>query len=232
MLPLIEAKNLSKVIQHNNQDLRILNNINLSIYPGEAVAITGASGSGKSTLLHLLGTLDKPSSGEIQFLGKPKETYNLPIFRNRHIGFIFQNFYLLEDDTVINNILIPARIAKKKVSKNSDTYEKASELIESIGLSHRMHTRCSCLSGGEKQRVAIARALINDPEILLADEPSGNLDDKTSEYIHQLLLSQATRTRSILLVTHNKQLANQCHRQGVLQNGELVFENTLNKEGN
>lgn len=96
-------------------------------------------------------------------------------------------------------------------------------LIESIGLSHRIHARCSYLSGGEKQRVAIARSLMNDPEILLADEPSGNLDDKTSEHVHQLLLSQSTTTRGVLIVTHNKQLANQCHRQGVLQNGELIF---------
>lgn len=223
MSPLIEAKNLSKVVQYNNQNLKILDNVNLNLYPGEIVAITGASGNGKSTLLHLLGTLDKPSSGEIRFLGKPQEAYNLSIFRNQHIGFIFQNFYLLEDDTVINNILIPARIAKKKISQNSEAYTKAMILIETIGLSHRIHARCSYLSGGEKQRVAIARALMNNPEILLADEPSGNLDYKTSEHVHQLLLSQATNTRGILVVTHNKQLANQCHRQGTLHNGELLF---------
>ncbi|ANG66546.1 ABC transporter ATP-binding protein [Chlamydia gallinacea] len=223
MLPLIEAKNLSKTVQCNNQNLRILNKVNLNLYPGEIVAITGASGNGKSTLLHLLGSLDTPSSGEIQLLGKSKEAYDLPAFRNQHIGFIFQNFYLLEDETVINNILIPARIAKKKVSQNSEAYDRAMTLIESIGLSHRIHARCSYLSGGEKQRVAIARSLMNDPEILLADEPSGNLDDKTSEHVHQLLLSQSTTTRGVLIVTHNKQLANQCHRQGVLQNGELIF---------
>lgn len=223
MLPLIEAKNLSKTVQYNNQNLRILNKVNLNLYPGEIVAITGASGNGKSTLLHLLGTLDTPSSGEIRFLGQSKETHNPSTFRNQHIGFIFQNFYLLEDETVINNILIPARIAKKKVSQNSEAYAKAITLIESIGLSHRIHARCSYLSGGEKQRVAIARALINDPEILLADEPSGNLDDKTSEHVHQLLLSQSTTTRGVLIVTHNKRLASQCHRQGILQNGELIF---------
>ncbi|WP_348664080.1 ABC transporter ATP-binding protein [Chlamydia vaughanii] len=223
MSPLIEAKNLSKVIQHSNQDLQILRDVNLILYPGEVVAITGASGNGKSTLLHLLGTLDTPSSGELLFLGKDKESYNLPVFRNQHIGFIFQNFYLLEDDTVINNVLTPASIARKSVRKGSEAYEKAGELVESVGLSHRIHARCCNLSGGEKQRVAIARALMNDPSILLADEPSGNLDDQTSEHIHNLLLSQAKKSRGVLIVTHNKQLSRQCSRQGVLQNGELVF---------
>ncbi|BAE81252.1 ABC transporter of lipoproteins [Chlamydia felis Fe/C-56] len=223
MLPLIEAKNLSKVVQQSNQNIEILRNVNFNLYPGEIVAITGASGNGKSTLLHLLGTLDTPSSGELIFLGKKKESYNLSAFRNQHIGFIFQNFYLLEDDTVINNILMPASIARQTTAKGSSTYNKALGLIEAVGLSHRTHSQCSLLSGGEKQRVAIARALINNPSILLADEPSGNLDDKTSKYIHHLLLSQSHNSRGVLIVTHNKQLARQCHREGILQNGELVF---------
>ncbi|MEF9497116.1 ABC transporter ATP-binding protein [Chlamydia sp. 04-14] len=223
MPPLIEAKNLSKIVQQSNQNIEILRNVSVTLYPGEVVAITGASGNGKSTLLNLLGTLDTPSSGELLFLGKGKETYNLPQFRNQHIGFIFQNFYLLEDDTVIKNILMPAGIARKSISKGSSAYKKALELIESVGLSHRIHSRCCNLSGGEKQRVAIARALINDPSILLADEPSGNLDDQTSECIHNLLLSQSHDSRGVLIVTHNKQLARQCHREGILQNGELIF---------
>ncbi|AAP05272.1 ABC transporter ATP-binding protein [Chlamydia caviae] len=223
MAPLIEAKNLSKVIQQSDQTIEILNNVSINLYPGEVVAITGASGNGKSTLLHLLGTLDTPSSGELSFLGKRKEAYNLSKLRNQHIGFVFQNFYLLEDDTVVKNILMPASIARQNIAKGSSAYEKALALIESVGLSHRIHSRCCNLSGGEKQRVAIARALINDPSILLADEPSGNLDDQTSECIHDLLLSQSHHSRGVLIVTHNKQLARQCHREGVLQNGELVF---------
>ncbi|WP_139414406.1 ABC transporter ATP-binding protein [Chlamydia abortus] len=223
MPPLIQAKNLSKVVLQSNQDIEILRNVNFSLHPGEIVAITGASGNGKSTLLHLLGTLDTPSSGELLFLGKRKEDYNLPAFRNQYIGFIFQNFYLLEDDTVINNVLIPASIARQNIAKGSSAFKKALGLIDSVGLSHRTHSNCCNLSGGEKQRVAIARALINNPAILLADEPSGNLDNQTSEYIHQLLLSQAHDSRGVLIVTHNKQLARQCHREGILQNGELIF---------
>ncbi|SGA21515.1 ABC transporter ATP-binding protein [Chlamydia abortus] len=223
MPPLIQAKNLSKVVLQSNQDIEILRNVNFSLHPREVVAITGASGNGKSTLLHLLGTLDTPSSGELLFLGKRKEDYNLPAFRNQYIGFIFQNFYLLEDDTVINNVLMPASIARQNIAKGSSAFKKALELIDSVGLSHRTHSRCCNLSGGEKQRVAIARALINNPAILLADEPSGNLDNQTSEYIHQLLLSQAHDSRGVLIVTHNKQLARQCHREGILQNGELIF---------
>ncbi|WP_375793425.1 ABC transporter ATP-binding protein [Chlamydia sp. 12-01] len=223
MSSLIEARNLSKVVQQSNQNIEILRNVNINLYSGEVVAITGASGNGKSTLLHLLGTLDTPSSGELLFLGKRKETYDLSQFRNQYIGFIFQNFYLLEDDTVIKNILMPVSIARESITKGSSAYEKALELIDSIGLSHRIHSRCCNLSGGEKQRVAIARALINNPSILLADEPSGNLDDQTSEYIHNLLLSQSHNSRGVLIVTHNKQLARQCHREGILQNGELTF---------
>ncbi|SYX09012.1 Lipoprotein-releasing system ATP-binding protein LolD,lipoprotein transporter ATP-binding subunit,Predicted ABC-type transport system involved in lysophospholipase L1 biosynthesis, ATPase component,lipoprotein releasing system, ATP-binding protein,ABC transporter [Chlamydia poikilotherma] len=223
MPPLIQAKNLSKIVQQSNQNIEILRNISFDLHPGEVVAITGASGNGKSTLLHLLGTLDTPSSGELLFFGKEKENYNLSQLRNQHIGFIFQNFYLLEDDTVIKNILMPASIARKSISKGSSAYKKALQLIESVGLSHRIHSRCCNLSGGEKQRVAIARALINDPSILLADEPSGNLDDQTSQYIHNLLLSQSHDSRGVLIVTHNKQLARQCHREAILQNGELFF---------
>ncbi|ANH79001.1 ABC transporter ATP-binding protein [Candidatus Chlamydia sanziniae] len=220
---LIEAKNLSKTIRQENQVISILKNVSLSLCSGETIAITGASGNGKTTLLHLLGTLDAPSSGELKFFGKDQKKYNLPSLRNQHIGFIFQNFYLLEDDTVLNNILIPATIAHKNTSKGSLTYQYAQQLLDSVDLKHKTFTRCSKLSGGEKQRVAIARALMNKPTILLADEPSGNLDEQTSECIHHLLLKQAHPLCGVLIVTHNKKLARQCSKEGVLRNGQLFF---------
>ncbi|EPP35106.1 ABC transporter family protein [Chlamydia ibidis] len=174
-------------------------------------------------MLHLLGLLDAPSSGKLNFLGKPRECYDLARFRNEHIGFIFQNFYLLDDDSVLHNVLMPASIARKDTRKGSYAYERAEYLINLVGLSHKIYSRCSYLSGGEKQRTAIARALVNSPSILLADEPSGNLDFETSEYIHNLLISQASDTCGVLIVTHNKQLAKQCSREAILQNGSLVF---------
>lgn len=223
MSPLIEAKNISKVVQQADRNIEILNNVTLHLNAGESLAIMGASGKGKSTLLHILGTLDVPSSGDLLLLGKTQKKRDLPLFRNQHMGFVFQNFYLLEDDSVLNNILTPARIAKKEISIHSEAYHRAIELIQCIGLSHHTHSYCSHLSGGEKQRVAIARALMNNPSILLADEPSGNLDDRTSECIHNLLLSQVTSSRGLLVVTHNKYLANQCDRIGVLKNGGIIF---------
>lgn len=223
MTPLIAARSISKEIFQGDNKVAILRQVDLTLYPGEVVAITGSSGSGKSTLLHLLGTLDMPTSGEILFFGQEISSYNLPKFRNEHIGFVFQNFYLLEDDTVVHNVLIPATIARKNISKSSRAYERAMDLIQAVGLSHRANVRCRLLSGGEKQRVAIARALMNNPSILLADEPSGNLDTKTSQTIHDLLLAQTSSTRGVLIVTHNKELAKQCHREGILRNGFLSF---------
>lgn len=221
MEPLVRARNLTKTIRQGQHDILVLDQVDIDIFPNQVLAITGASGSGKSTLLNILGTLDAPTSGEIHFFGSPLSSYRLPRLRNKHIGFVFQNFYLLEDDSVMNNVLIPAGIARTNIMKGSEAYEKAEHLLHAVNLSNKMHARCSHLSGGEKQRVAIARALINDPSILLADEPSGNLDAKTSSCIHELLLSQANAERSVLLVTHNKELAQQCHKEFVLLNGKL-----------
>ncbi|ACZ33226.1 ABC transporter, ATP-binding protein LolD-like protein [Chlamydia pneumoniae LPCoLN] len=223
---LIEAKNLSKTIQQQNQNISILTDVSLSLHAGETISITGASGNGKTTLLHLLGTLDVPSSGSLRFFDKDLKNQDLANFRNQHIGFVFQNFYLLEDDTVLKNVLMPALIARKNISKGSPVYTRALELLDLVNLDDKVQTRCSKLSGGEKQRVAIARALINEPAILLADEPSGNLDEETSEQIHNLLLEQASALCGILIVTHNKHLASRCSREGVLSNGKLFFHNS------
>lgn len=221
--PLIEAQNITKTIRYGNNCMDILCSIDFQLFPNESVAITGASGSGKSTLLHILGTLDSPTSGEVVFFGQKINCINIEAFRNKHIGFVFQNFYLLEDDSVLNNVLIPASIGKQKIGRGSEAYERALYLLSLVGLEQKAFVKCSILSGGEKQRVAIARALVNDPSILLADEPSGNLDDCTSEYIHALLLSQVNERRGVLIVTHDKMLAKQCNREANLRLGKLFF---------
>ena len=222
MVILVEAKHISKVIQQQDVCIPILKDVSFQLHAGEVVAITGASGSGKSSLLHLLGTLDQPSSGQILFFGKQVGREELPIFRNCRIGFIFQNFYLLEDDSVINNVLMPAQIARKDTGQKSKARERALALLESVGLVDRRDEKGSLLSGGEKQRVAIARALMNDPEIVLADEPSGNLDHRTADTIHELLLALAEKHRGVLIVTHDRELAEKCHREEILRDGTLM----------
>lgn len=222
MVILVEAKHISKVIQQQDVCIPILRDVSFQLHAGEVVAITGASGSGKSSLLHLLGTLDQPSSGQILFFGKQVCREELPIFRNCRIGFIFQNFYLLEDDSVINNVLMPAQIARKDTGQKSKARERALALLESVGLVDRRDEKGSLLSGGEKQRVAIARALMNDPEIVLADEPSGNLDHRTADTIHELLLALAEKHRGVLIVTHDRELAEKCHREEILRDGTLM----------
>lgn len=219
---LVEARSVSKTIKQHDICIDLLKDVSFRLHAGEVVAITGASGSGKSSLLHLLGTLDQPSSGQILFFGKTVRQEDLPVFRNSRIGFIFQNFYLLEDDSVINNVLMPAQIARKDTGKKSEARERALYLLESVGLAGRQKEKGAVLSGGEKQRVAIARALINDPEIVLADEPSGNLDRGTADTIHELLLSLAEKHRGVLIVTHDRELAGKCHREEILRDGTLM----------
>lgn len=225
MIPLIEAKYITKTMTYGDSELMVLQRVCFQMFSNESIAITGASGCGKSTLLHVLGALDLPTAGELFFFGQkhnPQEDSSA--FRNKNIGFIFQNFYLLEDDSVLNNVLMPARIAREKTGPRSFAYQRALFLLDSVGLIHKKSVKCSVLSGGEKQRVAIARALMNDPNILLADEPSGNLDEHTSETIHELLLAQVNESRGILIVTHDKQLAQQCSRRCVLHHGNLFFD--------
>lgn len=202
------------------QTLTLLQGIDLTVEKGETVAIMGRSGEGKSTLLHILGTLDSPSSGTLEICGKGATSSNLSHIRSELIGFVFQSFHLLEDYTVIQNVLMPARIARKSVSKLSPTYISAEKLLHQVGLGDRMHHFGKQLSGGEKQRVAIARALCNDPAILFADEPSGNLDRTTAQGIHELLLSFAKeQQKSLILVTHDQELASLCDKTYVLKNG-------------
>lgn len=219
---ILKATDLKKAF-YRPKKVQIINGINLEVKRGETVAITGRSGEGKSTLLQLLGTLEKPCSGYLEIADQKITTFNTSKIRNKHISFIFQSFHLLEDYTALENVLMPARIGRKNCSKGSVSYNQASLLLDKVGLGNRMHFHTKLLSGGEKQRVAIARAMLNDPDLILADEPSGNLDKVTATSIHSLLLDFAKQNhKSIIIVTHDQDLAKLCDKQFVLQEGILV----------
>jgi lipoprotein-releasing system ATP-binding protein len=213
---MIKAKNLFKAFKDPTH-VQVLSDLSLEVAPGQTVAITGKSGEGKSTLLHILGTLEKACSGTLEIAGRDTAKADLYEIRNRCIGFIFQSYNLLEDETVLENVLMPAKIGRLKVSK-----EKGMSLLEAVGLSDRAHFMAKLLSGGEKQRAAIARALCNDPPILLADEPSGNLDHAHSTAIHELLIRSAKKYgKTLVIATHDKELASLCDTTYLLANGKL-----------
>jgi len=198
----------------------VLKGINLNITKGEIVSVVGASGAGKTTLLQILGTLDRPDSGKVSFGGVDVSSYNekeLSAFRNSNIGFVFQFHHLLPEFTALENVCIPAYIAKK--SKIEAT-TKAKELLEMLNLGHRIDHKPSELSGGEKQRVAVARALINDPLVILADEPSGNLDSKTRQELHELFFTLRDRfNQTFVIVTHDPELADMSDRKIIISDG-------------
>jgi lipoprotein-releasing system ATP-binding protein len=219
---ILKASNLHKAY-YNPIKVAILNGIDLTVYQGETIAITGRSGQGKSTLLHILGTLENACAGVLEIAGNPVTSFNKSQIRNKNIAFILQSFHLLEDYTSLENVLMPARIARKKTSKGNKAYEHGLQLLERVGLSDRAHFNTKLLSGGEKQRVAIARALCNDPDLIFADEPSGNLDKQTSIAIHDLLLGFAKEQgKSLIIVTHDKDLAQLCDKRYLLQDGALT----------
>jgi lipoprotein-releasing system ATP-binding protein len=202
--------------------IEVLKGIDLTLHAEEAIAIMGKSGEGKSTLLHILGSLDTPCSGELFILGESIRSASLPQLRNKHIGFIFQSCHLLEDYTALENVLMPARIARKSTYPGSEAHARALMLLEMVKLKERVQHPAKLLSGGEKQRVAIARALMSDPALILADEPSGNLDYAHSQEIHQLLLHLVkTFHKSLIVVTHDKELASLCDRILFLKEGHL-----------
>ncbi|HYK77234.1 MAG TPA: ABC transporter ATP-binding protein [Daejeonella sp.] len=203
--------------------LQILKGVDLQVETGEIVTIVGASGAGKSTLLHIIGTLDQPAEGEVKINGIPVHSLSaqkLSAFRNEHIGFIFQFHHLLPEFTALENICIPAYIAKKSKRQASN---RAHELLELLGLEHRTHHKPSELSGGEQQRVAVARALINNPSILLADEPSGTLDSQNAESLHRLFADLRDRfNQTLIIVTHNENLANMANRKVMMKDGLII----------
>lgn len=229
--PILQAKAITKTFSFPTV-IDVLKGVSFEICRGESLAIMGASGEGKSTLLHILGTLEKPTKGSLYIADKLASDYSLASLRNRHIGFIFQAFNLLEEYTALQNVLMPAFIAGKEVGKDSSTYKRALDLLGRVGLSKRAHFLTKLLSGGEKQRVAIARALCNDPEIILADEPTGNLDYATSEQIHKLLFSCVKEfNKALIIVTHDRELASLCDRLLILQGGKLMSKNDIPNRG-
>ncbi len=210
-------------IHYSYKKLKVLKGVDLHIKKGEFVSIVGASGAGKTTLLHLLGTLEKTDSGEIVVDGKSVSNLSekeLAIFRNKEIGFVFQFHNLLAEFSALENVCLPAFIAG--ISKK-EAAEKATEILKILGLENRLNHKPSELSGGEQQRVAVARALINSPSVILADEPSGNLDSKNAMDLHQLLLNlNQEKGQTIVIVTHNNELANMANRKLEMVDGKLI----------
>ncbi len=227
----IETQNLKKSFTTDAGELQVLKGINLSIKEGEMVGIVGASGVGKSTLLHVLGALDRPTSGNIFYSNTDifsLDRNSLASFRNRTIGFVFQFHHLLPEFTAIENVMMPGLIGMSRgqgVERVSyeEIKKKAERLLDEMGLSERKSHRPGELSGGEQQRVAVARALILDPKVVLADEPTGNLDTKTGEELFNILIN-LNREKGItfIIVTHNESLSNRCHRVLKMADGKLV----------
>jgi len=219
--PILSAKKITKTFSAPSS-VSILKGIDLDLFPQEAIAILGKSGEGKSTLLHILGTLDTPTSGTLEINGKLTSEQELALLRNAHIGFVFQQAHLLEEETLLENVLMPAKIGKHPTSPSSPLYKRAISLIEQVGLSHRLLSSCKLLSGGEKQRAAIARALLLNPPILFADEPSGNLDSVHSKIIQDLLLFFVKQEKkSMIVATHDASFASRCDRILCLKDGIL-----------
>ena len=223
MNKVLECLNLTKVYQQGQESTKVLNNLNLCVEEGELVAIVGRSGCGKSTFLHLAGALDLPSSGQVKIndvdIHQLKEREKAA-FRNQNIGFIYQFHHLMMEFSAQENVAMPLMI---RGDKAKSAMAKAKQMLEKVGLSHRLHHRPSELSGGERQRVAIARALVTEPALVLADEPTGNLDFDTAEQIYQLLIElNASLNISFVIVTHDLSLAAKMDRQLALDHGQLV----------
>lgn len=219
---ILEAKGIKKNFYHPSS-VCILQGVDLKLLKGESIAIIGRSGEGKSTLLQILGTLENPCEGFLEIASKQVSAFNKNLIRNKHLAFVFQSFHLLEDYTALENVLMPAKIARRNTSKGSEAYVNGIQLLDYVGLADRAHFNTKLLSGGEKQRVAIARALCNKPDIILADEPSGNLDKESAAKIHDLLLNFVRKeNKSLIVVTHDHSLASLCDRRYVLQEGILT----------
>jgi lipoprotein-releasing system ATP-binding protein len=217
---------IGKNIHKHYGNTTVLKGVNLRVNKGEIVAIVGPSGAGKTTLLQILGTLDKPDTREEFELNidtislKNLSEKEISEFRNKHIGFIFQFHQLLPEFTALENVCIPAFIAKKP---KKETEAKATKLLDLLGLSERIHHKPNELSGGEQQRVAVARALINSPSVVLADEPSGNLDSTAAKHLHKLFFELRDKlNQTFVLVTHNEELANMADRKLTMKDGKII----------
>jgi len=216
---MLSARNIRK----SYGSLEVLRSVDFEISRGEIVSIVGSSGAGKSTLLHILGTLDRPDSGSILLEGQAVETLKgrqLAAFRNRHIGFVFQFHHLLPEFTALENVCIPGWIAGRK---KKEVMQEATELLEILGLGERISNKPHQLSGGEQQRVAVARALINRPSIIMADEPTGNLDSARARGLHELFMDLRNRyQQTFLIVTHNEELSQLSDRVVHMKDGKMV----------
>jgi len=226
---LVAVKDVWKKFIHEGNEVVILRGIDLVIEEGEMLAVVGPSGAGKSTLLHILGTLDLPTKGTIAFEGKDVTRYSasqLASFRNQRLGFVFQFHHLLPEFTAVENVMMPGLI---RGQSQRALEKRAKELLDEVGLSHRIRHRPGELSGGEQQRVALARALIMEPKLILADEPTGNLDSKTSEAIHKLFIDlNQRRGTTFLIVTHSRDLADRMARTVTMRDGRI--ENDVRRE--
>ena len=221
-LPVISLKNITKSYQTGDFSIEILHGISLTINKGEFAAIMGPSGSGKSTLLHIIGLLDRATSGkytlhqdDVTTLSEDEQAY----VRNREIGFVFQSFNLLQRTTVLENVVLPAVYAG---TKTSERQKRAKELLEKIGLGEHIHKRPNQLSGGQQQRVAIARSLMNDPAIILADEPTGNLDSKSGKDVMEILKTLHQIGKTVIVITHDEIIAKHAERIVNIKDGMVV----------
>jgi lipoprotein-releasing system ATP-binding protein len=223
MTAILEAAGLRKVyVGGDRSQIEVLNAVDLTVYRGEMVAVVGASGAGKSTLLHLLGALDAPTAGDVRLDGRAYATLSEPDrdrLRNREIGFVFQFHHLLREFTALENVAMPLRIAG---TPRRDAHVRAREVLDAVGLGRRLEHRPAQLSGGEQQRCAVARAIVHRPRVVLADEPSGNLDHRHSQELHDLLAGLArTFDTALVVATHNRELAERADRVLWLEHGQL-----------
>jgi putative ABC transport system ATP-binding protein len=212
-------ENIRKTFRMGDLDVEVLKGVNLSVEKGEFVAVMGTSGTGKTTLMNIIGCLDVPTSGRYMLAGEEVSRLTddeLSVIRNEHIGFVFQNFYLLPYATVVENVLLPSLYMEKR---KDDAGEHAAELLQLVGLRERLRFKPGQLSGGEQQRVAIARALMNDPDLLLADEPTGQLDSKTAQEIMNLLVEMNKRGKSVIVITHDLNIAAYANRTLQIKDG-------------
>ncbi len=222
---MIEAKALTKIYKTAGEELVALNKVSVQVASGESLAIVGKSGSGKSTLMHTLATLDRPTSGSLKINGQEVTTYStvqLERLRNKSFGFVFQQFFINPRSSCIENVLLPLMIMGISPTERN---RRGQEILEKVGLGNKAKQKANDLSGGQKQRLCIARALITNPEVIFADEPTGNLDSETGDLITDMLFSlQQEQGITLIVVTHDDDLAKLCQRQLVIKDGQVVKE--------